>query len=121
MPTVALTVFGYLIAAAYTFGGAMHVANLLGFGSPPPPGKKRVYRSLDVAYVVANALVVVGMITGAMWGYVAFFAAVASQLVLYLGFTDYFASDADQRRQLQGLVRFHLTTATGMASLLVFT
>ena len=119
MSTVALTVFGYVIAAAYTFGGLTHVANLLGFGAPPPEGKKRVYRSLDVAYILVNVLVVVGMITGAAWGYVAFFGAVVSQLVLYVGFTDYFASDAEQRHQLRGLVRFHLTTATGMATLLI--
>ena len=101
MPTVALTAIRYLIALAYTFGGATHVANLLGFGPPPPPDKQRVFRALDVAYLLINALVVIGMIIGATWGYTAFFAAAGSQLVLYLGFTDYFASDADQRRQLR--------------------
>ena len=121
MPAVALTIFCYLIALAYAFGGAMHVANLSGFGPPPPPGKERVFRALDMAYLLVNALVVIGMTVGVTWGYAAFFAAAGSQLVLYLGFTDYFASDADQRRQLRGLVGFHLTTATAMATLLALT
>ena len=119
MPAVALTIFRYLIALAYAFGGAMHVANLSGFGPPPPPGKERVFRALDVAYLLVNALVVIGVTIGATWGYAAFFAAAGSQLVLYLGFTDYFASDADQRRQLRSLVHFHLITATVMATLLL--
>lgn len=113
-----LTVYGYFIALAYTFGGVTHVANLVGSGPPPPPAKKTLFRSLDVAYLLVNVLVIAGMTTTATWGYIAFFVAAGSQLVLYIGFADYFASDPDQRRQIHGLVRFHLATATVMASLL---
>lgn len=121
MPTIALTIYGYLIVVAYVFGGATHVANLTGFGQTPPPAKKTVFLTLDIAYLALNTIVVAGMIIGAMWGFVAFFVAAGSQLVLYVGFADYFASEANQRKQLRGLVHFHLVTAAVMASLLVLT
>ena len=121
MPTVALSAFRGLIALAYTFGGAVHVANLAGYGPPHPTDKKRVFTALDVGYFGLDIAVVIGMMTGATWGFVAFFVAAGSQIALYVGFTEYFASSTDQRRQIRGLVRFHLATTALMASLLALT
>ncbi len=121
MPTIALSIARGLIALAYTFGAAVHVANLAGFGPTPPAGKNRVFAALDIVYLVLNVAVIAGMIAGAPWGYVAFFVAAGSQVVLYVGFTDYFAADADQRGQLRGLVRFHVATAAVMVALLAST
>ncbi len=119
MPSLALTIFRGVIAIAYTFGGVTHIANLSGHGPPAPEGKRTLFRSLDVAYLVLDAAVVVGMVIGSTWGYVTFFAAAGSQLVLYVGFPGYFASTSDERRQLRGLVRFHVATAAAMTALLL--
>ena len=121
MPSIVLNVFRALIAIAYTMGGAVHAANLAGFGPPPPPEKRSVFRVLDVVYLALDIVVVVGMVTGAWWGFVAFFVAAGSQLVLYLGFADYFASDDEQHHQLSGLVHFHVLTAAVMGTLLALT
>ena len=117
--SVALNVFRGLIAVAYSLGAATHVGNLAGRGPVAPPDKKKLWRTLDVVYLGLDLVVVVGMIIGAAWGYGAFFVAATSQLVLYVGFPGSFASSPAERRQLRGLVRFHVVTAAAMISLLV--
>ena len=117
--SIALDVFRGFIVIAYGFGAATHVGNLVGRGPTPPPGREVLWRRLDVVYLALDLTVVVGVVLGAAWGYAAFFAAAASQLVLYLGFPDSFASTRDEHRQIRGLVHFHLATAAAMTTLLI--
>lgn len=119
MPSVILTIYQLAIGAAYGFGGAVHVMNLTGRGPEPPVEKRRVFRALDVLFLVLNTAVVIGLLTGSPIGLWAFFSVAGLQLLMYTAFAGYFASDTEQRAHLRGLVRFHLFTATLMGILLM--
>ncbi len=87
---------------------------LTGFDWLTAPLKWRV---LDVAYLILDLLVVVGFFAGWKIGFVAFYLAATSQILLYTVFRSWiivvpgeFSVSADQQSYLTTLVIFHLVT-----------
>ena len=111
------TVVIWIIALFYLYGAAVHVFNILslsGFDWRAAPLKWQV---LDIVYLVIDLLVVVGLIFSWKAGFVAFYVAAISQIVLYTVFRDWiidvpvdFAVSDEQRGYLTTLVIFHFVT-----------
>ncbi len=76
----------WIVAFFYLYGASVHVLNMLslsGFDWLTAPLKWRV---LDVAYLILDLLVVVGFFAGWKIGFVAFYLAATSQILLYTVF-----------------------------------
>jgi hypothetical protein len=107
----------WMIAAFYLYGAAVHLFNILrlsGFDWRAAPMKWQV---LDVAYLALDIVVVADLILSWRAGFVAFYAAATSQIVLYTLFRDWimdvpveFAVSEEQQSPLSGLVIFHCVT-----------
>ena len=106
-----------IIAAFYAYGALVHVLNMLsltGFDWSATPAK---WQALDVAYLVLDVTVVVGLLRGARIGIWAFFCAALSQIALYTVFRDWvlnvpdaFRRSLDEVAYLDVLVIFHVVT-----------
>lgn len=75
------------------------------------------WQALDVLYLIIDVVVVVGLPLSWKAGYVAFYLAALSQIVLYTAFRGWivdvppeFAVSDEQRSYLTGLVVFHRVT-----------
>lgn len=107
----------WLVAAFYFYGAAVHVFNILslsGFDWRAAPTKWQV---LDVCYLILDAIVVIGLVLSWKLGFVAFYLAAISQIILYTVFRNWivdvpaeFAVSEEQRGYLTGLVIFHCVT-----------
>ena len=107
----------WVVAAFYLYGATVHVLNMLslsGFDWRKAPTKWQV---LDVLYLILDLVVVVGLILNWKVGFIAFYTAAISQIVLYTilrtWITDVpeeFAVSDEQRGYLRGLVIFHCVT-----------
>lgn len=107
----------WLVAAFYFYGAAVHVFNILslsGFDWRAAPAKWQV---LDVCYLILDAIVVIGLVLSWKLGFVAFYLAAISQIILYTVFRNWivdvpaeFAVSEEQRGYLTGLVIFHCVT-----------
>lgn len=107
----------WLVAAFYFYGAAVHVFNILslsGFDWRAAPTKWQV---LDVVYLILDALVVVGLVLSWKLGFIAFYVAAVSQIILYTLLRNWiidvpaeFAVSEEQRGYLTGLVIFHCVT-----------
>ena len=107
----------WAVAAFYLYGAAVHVLNMLslsGFDWKSAPTKWQV---LDVSYLMLDAFVVVGLVMSWKIGFVAFYMAALSQIVLYTVLRNWivdvpaeFAVSDEQRGYLNGLVIFHCVT-----------
>ncbi len=116
MQRLALVVL-WIVALFYLYGASVHVLNMLsltGFDWSAAPMKWRV---LDVVYLVLDLLVVVGVLAGWKIGFVAFYIAAVSQILLYTVFRDWvttvpaeFSLSVEQQSYLSSLVIFHLVT-----------
>ncbi len=114
---MAATIIIWIVAAFYLYGAAVHVLNMLcltGFDWRSAPLKWQV---LDVVYLAIDLLVVVGLILNWKVGFIAFYAAAFSQIVLYtllrawiIDVPAEFAVTAEQRSYLTSLVIFHGVT-----------
>lgn len=112
----------WTIAAFYAYGALVHVLNMLsltGFDWATAPFK---WQLLDVVYLVLDLTVVIGLIMGARFGFLAFFAAALSQIVLYtllrswvLSVPEGFRRSPEDLQYLNGLVLFHIVTCLIMA------
>ena len=106
-----------IIAAFYAYGALVHVLNMLsltGFNWGEAPAK---WQALDVAYLILDVTVAVGLLRGTRIGVWAFYCAACSQIVLYTVFRNWVLDvpDAFQRTReeiayLDSLVLFHLVT-----------
>ena len=92
----------------------MNMLSLTGFDWATAPLKWQV---LDIVYLILDVLVVLGLALGWKAGYVAFYFAALSQIVLYTLLRDWivdvspkFAVSDEQRSSLTGLVVFHILT-----------
>ena len=104
----------WVVAAFYLCGAAAHVLNMLGrsgFDWRAAPAKWKI---LDVSYLFVDLVVAAGLVLGWKVGYVAFYFAAISQIVLYTQLRDWildvpaeFAVSDEQRGSLTGLVIFH--------------
>ena len=107
----------WTVAAFYAYGALVHVLNMSGLSGFDWAAAPLKWQVLDVVYLVLDVIVVVGLVMGWRAGIVAFFAAAASQIVLYTVFRDWivdvpeaFARTPEEIAYLDGLVIFHLVT-----------
>lgn len=117
----------WVVAAFYSYGALVHVLNMLsltGFNWIEAPLKWQV---LDIAYLILDVVVVVGLIRGAQIGFTAFFVAALSQIFLYTVFRDWvldvpteFKPTAEAAAYLNLLVIFHIITCLAMTLTLFF-
>lgn len=108
----------WIVAAFYAYGAAVHLMNILGMSGFDWVRAPQKWQILDVVYLILDVVVAVGLVFGWRAGYVAFFVAALSQILLYKAFRawiidvpDEFARTPEQIQQLDGLVVFHLVTA----------
>ena len=116
MKLVAAMIIG-IVALFYAYGAAIHFLNILsltGFDWTTAPLKWQV---LDVVYLILDVLVVFGLVRGRKVGYVAFYLAALSQIVLYTLLKSWitdaspdFAVPDEQQSYLTALVVFHIFT-----------
>ena len=114
---VAATVIIWIIALFYLYGTAVHVFNILGlsgFNWREAPLKWQV---LDIVYLVIDLIVVIGLILSWRIGYIAFYLAATSQIILYTVFREWivdvppeYSVNDEQRGYLTSLVVFHCAT-----------
>ena len=107
----------WTVALFYAYGAVVHVMNMLsltGFDWRTAPAKWQV---LDVVYLAIDVVVVAGLLLSWKAGYIAFYLAALSQIVLYTvlrgWITDVpaeFAVSDEQQSYLTGLVVFHCVT-----------
>jgi hypothetical protein len=117
----------WVVAAFYSYGSLVHVLNMLsltGFSWIEAPLKWRV---LDIAYLILDVVVVVGLIRGSQIGFTAFFVTALSQIFLYTVFRDWvldvpteFKPTAEAVAYLNSLVIFHIITCLAMTFALFF-
>ena len=108
-----------LVGLMYAFGAAVHLANILGFGAAGWKRSPISWKVLDVAYVLLDGAVVVGLWLLAPWGVICFLAAALSQILLYTLFRGAFARSPDHVRTLRAMVSFHVATLIAFVGLLV--
>lgn len=111
------------IAAFYAYGALVHILNILsltGFAWRIAPLK---WQLLDVAYLILDVTVVVGLLRGARIGIWAFYCAACSQIALYTVFRtwvldvpDAFLRTPEEIAYLDSLVLFHLATIAIMTA-----
>ena len=114
---LAASIVIWLVAAFYAYGALVHVLNMFslsGFDWRSAPVKWQV---LDVSYLIIDLVVVVGLILSWRLGFVAFYVAALSQIILYTVFRNWiidvpaeFAVSDEQRGYLTSLVIFHCVT-----------
>ena len=107
----------WVVAAFYLYGATVHVLNMLslsGFNWRTAPTKWQV---LDISYMILDLVVVVGLILNWKVGFIAFYTAAISQIILYtilrawiVNVPEEFAVSNQQRGSLTGLVIFHCVT-----------
>ncbi len=123
---VALARCGILIIAAfYAYGAAVHVMNMLsltGFDWGASPVKWRV---LDWVYLLLDVIVAIGLVLKWRAGFVCFFCAAFSQIVLYTAFRSWvvdvpaaFQRSSEELAYLDSLVMFHCVTILVMIACL---
>ena len=107
----------WIIALFYLYGAAVHVFNILGLSGFDWRAAPLSWQVLDIVYLVIDLLVVAGLILGWKIGYVAFYVAAISQIVLYTVFQDWiidvpaeYSLSEEQRGYLSRLVIFHCVT-----------
>ena len=125
-PIVTWLVF-WIIAAFYAYGAFVHILNMLsltGFDWAEAPAK---WQALDIAYLILDVTVVVGLLLGARIGIWAFYVAALSQIALYtvlrdwvLDVPDAFRRSTEEIAYLDGLVIFHLVTCVAMSAAIWF-
>ena len=107
----------WIVALFYLYGAAVHVMNMLsltGFDWSAAPLK---WQMLDVVYLVLDLMVVAGFVAGWKPGFVAFYVAAISQIILYTLLRPWvvdvpaeFAVSPEQEAYLTTLVIFHVVT-----------
>lgn len=114
---LAASIVVWIVVAFYFYGAAVHALNMLslsGFDWRAAPIKWQI---LDISYLILDLVVVVGLILVWKAGFIAFYLAAISQILLYTLLRDWivdvpveFAVTDEQRGYLTGLVIFHCAT-----------
>ena len=107
----------WIVALFYLYGAAVHVFNILGLSGFDWKVAPLKWQVLDVVYLVIDLLVVIGLILSWRAGFVAFYIAAISQIILYTVFREWiidvppeFSVSEAQRGYLTSLVIFHCVT-----------
>ncbi len=105
----------YLLALAYLYGAAVHVANMAGQSGFVWCEAPLKWQGLDVAYLVIDVLVVLGLLFLPRFGLAVFALAAMSQIILYTIFRSWildvpaeFLPSPEQAAYLTQLVGFHV-------------
>ena len=111
----------WAVSAFYAYGAVVHVTNMVGLNNFDWKDAPLKWQVLDLVYLSLNIVVVIGLVLGWIAGYVAFFAAAASQILLYTVFRtwilevpDEFAQTPEEIKYLDGLVIFHFVTVAAV-------
>ncbi len=114
---LAATIVIWIVALFYLYGAAVHVFNILGLSGFDWKAAPLKWQVLDVFYLVIDLLVAAGLILSWKLGFVAFYVAAISQVILYTVFRDWiidvppeFTVSEEQRGYLTSLVVFHCVT-----------
>lgn len=115
-PTVCKLVL-WAIAACYAYGALVHLMNMAGFSGFDWTSAPLKWQILDVVYLALDVVVVAGFVLGRRVGFVAFYAAAVSQILLYtllrawiLDVPEAFARSPEEIAYLDLLVGFHVVT-----------
>ena len=107
----------WVIAAFYAYGALVHVKNMAGLSGFRWLDAPLKWQALDIVYLVLDVVVVAGFLLGWRAGYIAFFAAAISQIVLYtlfrawiLDVPEAFSRPPEEVKYLDMLVIFHVAT-----------
>jgi len=110
-------IVSWVLVTSYAYGALVHVQNILGLNGFDWADAPLKWRVLDITYLVLDMTVVVGLMTGLLLGYVAFFVAATSQILLYTVFRKWivhvpgkFVRSPEEITYLDGLVAFHIVT-----------
>ena len=106
-------ILGYflkVIALLYLFGALVHLGNLAGFNEVNTAEAPFLWLILDVFYFILDVVVVLGLWQRTSWGVACLFLALVSQIILYMGFPQYFSQTPEQAQALRGMVGFHFST-----------
>ena len=93
-----------ILALIIAYGALVHLANLMGFGEMPWRKMPLTWKVGDIVYGLLDTVTVIGLWHKTTWGIFCFLSAIASQLVIYTVFIDYFAFTSEQRQTIYGLV-----------------
>ena len=110
-----------ILALLYFYGATVHYANLLGFGEIPFRESPLSWQVGDISYGILGTLTFIGLWLKTRWGIIGFFLSAVSQLILYLGFPQWFAFNSEQHQLLWSMIIFHFVTLSIFFALLFFT
>ena len=107
----------WVVCAFYAYGAIMHVMNMTGLNNFDWAKAPLKWQILDIAYLLLDVVVVIGLPLGWVTGYVAYFSAAVSQIVLCTLLRDWildvpvdFAPRTEEIVYLDGLIAFHSVT-----------
>lgn len=112
-----MSIYLKILAVFYLYGATVHYANLLGFGEIPFKESPLSWQIGDISYGILDTLTFIGLWLKTRWGIISFLLSAVSQLILYLGFPQWFAFNLEQRQLLWSMVIFHLVTLSIFFSL----
>lgn len=111
-----LRLFLLIVAAFYAYGAAVHVMNMAGFSGFDWSQAPALWQVLDLAYLILDIVVVVGLVTATGAGVAAFLLGASSQIVLYTVFREAVLQapgappvTSEQAGYLDTLVVFHVS------------
>ena len=107
----------WVVALFYAYGALVHILNMLGMNGFAWSSAPLKWKVLDIVYLVVDVIVVSGMILRWTIGFVAFYIAAVSQIVLYTVFRDWiidvparYSVPPEKLSYLTSLVAFHVVT-----------
>ncbi len=102
--------FQRVLCGCFAFGAMVHLGNLLGQGKYRLTEMPWHLLIADLFYLGMNLATIIGLLQDQLWGRLCLLLMLGSQLVLYLGFPRKFAETEEERKEIRGLVCFHLWT-----------
>lgn len=98
------------LAVIYVAGAIFHFSNLLGVGFASFEETPVPSRIADMVYGQFYVISALGLWMRRPWGVLSFFIIALSQLILYWGFTNLFATNNEHLFILQGITNIQIST-----------
>lgn len=99
-----LGIYLKILAIIMAYGASVHLSNILGLGGMPWKEMPLTWRVGDIVYGIIDTVTAITLWQKTVWGIFGFLGAIASQLVIYTVFIDYFAFTSEQRQTIYGLL-----------------